>query len=126
MKTNSRNVSLACQYDEIVPGGHGCRNTAIVDRRGKTYCRVHDPDRYLQQARESANRGKAPRPAITIRIDPDVYHKARVAAVQEHKSVGRWIEEAIEERMTATESPPKGGNNGTTGNPHTRGRAERR
>ena len=31
----------------------------------------------------------------SIRIDPDVLHKARIAAVTERKTLGQWLEEAI-------------------------------
>ncbi len=41
---------------------------------------------------------KSSRKAKTIRMDEDVYHQARVAAVISSKSLGQWIEEA---RLTA-------------------------
>ena len=39
------------------------------------------------------------RTAKTIRMRPDVYHRARVAAVVAQKSLGQWIEEAIVEKV---------------------------
>lgn len=39
------------------------------------------------------------KPPTTIRINPDVLHKARVAAVSDKKTLGRWLEEAIEEKI---------------------------
>jgi hypothetical protein len=35
----------------------------------------------------------------TIRMDEDVYHRARVAAVVSRKSLGRWVEEAVLEKL---------------------------
>lgn len=46
------------------------------------------------------------RPNVSIRIDPDMLHKARVAAVTEKKTLGKWLEEAIQEKV--------GGNNVAT------------
>ncbi len=39
------------------------------------------------------------RTAKTIRIYEDAYHQARVAAVTTKKSLGRWLEEAISEKL---------------------------
>ena len=39
------------------------------------------------------------RTAKTIRIHPDAYHQARVAAVTSQKSLGQWLEEAISEKL---------------------------
>ena len=38
-------------------------------------------------------------PNTSIRVDPDILHKARVAAVIQKKTMGRWLEEAIEEKL---------------------------
>jgi predicted HicB family RNase H-like nuclease len=37
-------------------------------------------------------------PVISIRINPDIYHKAKVAAVTGKMTIGRWLEEAINEK----------------------------
>ncbi len=39
------------------------------------------------------------RTAKTIRMNEDVYYQARVAAVTSRKSVGKWLEEAILEKL---------------------------
>ena len=36
-------------------------------------------------------------PNISLRINPDAYHAARIEAVTARKTVGQWIEEAINE-----------------------------
>lgn len=41
------------------------------------------------------------KPAKTIRMNEEVYHEARVAAVMDRKPVGQWIEEAIMEKVEA-------------------------
>ena len=38
-------------------------------------------------------------PNLSIRLDRDVHHKARVAAVSARKTVGQWLGEAIEEKI---------------------------
>ena len=38
-------------------------------------------------------------PNTTIRIDPDILHQARVAAVIHKKTLGRWLGEAILEKI---------------------------
>lgn len=35
------------------------------------------------------------KPNTSIRVDPEVLHKARVAAVTQKKTLGQWLEEAI-------------------------------
>jgi predicted HicB family RNase H-like nuclease len=35
----------------------------------------------------------------SIRIDLDILHKARVAAVTQRKTLGQWLEEAILQRL---------------------------
>ncbi len=39
------------------------------------------------------------KPNTSIRVDLDVLHQARVAAVTEKKTLGRWLEEAIVEKI---------------------------
>ena len=38
-------------------------------------------------------------PNVSIRLNPDVYQLARIAAVTERKAVGKWLEEAILEKL---------------------------
>ena len=46
-----------------------------------------------------AMNGKEERPVSAIRVKPDILHQARVAAVTQRKTLGRWLEEAIEEKL---------------------------
>ncbi|MDD4876954.1 MAG: hypothetical protein PHQ86_07510 [Dehalococcoidales bacterium] len=39
------------------------------------------------------------KPNVSIRIDPEVLHKAKVAAVTSKMTVGTWLEEAIREKI---------------------------
>lgn len=39
------------------------------------------------------------KPNTSIRIDPEALHQARVAAVTARKTLGQWLEEAIEEKI---------------------------
>ena len=39
------------------------------------------------------------KPNTSIRVDPDVLHQARVAAVIQRKTMGKWLEEAILEKI---------------------------
>ena len=39
------------------------------------------------------------KPNVSIRIDPEVLHQAKVAAVTDEKTLGQWLEEAIREKM---------------------------
>ena len=39
------------------------------------------------------------KPNTSIRIDPEVLHQARVAAVTARKTLGRWLEEAIRAKI---------------------------
>jgi len=39
------------------------------------------------------------KPNISIRIDPEVLHEARVAAVTSKRTLGKWLEEAIKEKI---------------------------
>jgi len=38
-------------------------------------------------------------PNISIRINPDAYHVARIAAVTARQTLGQWLEEAIREKL---------------------------
>ena len=38
-------------------------------------------------------------PNTSIRIDPDILHQARIAAVTQKKTLGRWLEEAIIDKL---------------------------
>jgi len=49
------------------------------------------------------------KPPTTIRINPDVLHHARVAAVSSRKTLGQWLEEAIEEKIEREQKPSKEG-----------------
>ena len=42
-------------------------------------------------------------PNTTVRVDPDILHKARVAAVIQKKTMGRWLGEAILEKIERDE-----------------------
>jgi predicted HicB family RNase H-like nuclease len=37
-------------------------------------------------------------PVISIRINPDIYHKAKVTAVTRKMTISHWLEEAINEK----------------------------
>ena len=39
------------------------------------------------------------KPNTSIRIDPEVLHQARVAAVTARTTLGRWLEEAIQAKI---------------------------
>jgi len=39
------------------------------------------------------------KPNQSIRINPDVLHQARVAAVTSKKTLGEWLEDAIMEKL---------------------------
>jgi predicted HicB family RNase H-like nuclease len=38
-------------------------------------------------------------PNTSIRANPEVLHQARVAAITQKKTLGRWLEEAIVEKI---------------------------
>ena len=42
---------------------------------------------------------KEHRPITALRIKPDIFHKARIAAVTQKKTLGLWLEEAILEKI---------------------------
>ena len=44
-------------------------------------------------------RGKGVTPNLSIRMNPDVLHEAKVAAVTRKKTLGQWLEEAIAEKI---------------------------
>ncbi|HEY78045.1 MAG TPA: hypothetical protein G4O09_02920 [Dehalococcoidia bacterium] len=44
-------------------------------------------------------RGEGIRPNLSIRMNPEVLHKARVSAVTRRKTLGQWLEEAIIEKI---------------------------
>lgn len=39
------------------------------------------------------------KPTTSIRVNPAILHKARVAAVTQKKTLGQWLEEAIIEKV---------------------------
>lgn len=39
------------------------------------------------------------KPTTSIRVDPEILHQARVAAVTSKKTLGKWLEEAILEKI---------------------------
>ena len=39
------------------------------------------------------------KPNISIRIDPEVLHLAKIEAVKAKKTLGEWLEEAIQEKI---------------------------
>jgi hypothetical protein len=39
------------------------------------------------------------KPNVSIKIDKDILHKARVATVTARKTLGEWLEEAIKQKI---------------------------
>jgi len=39
------------------------------------------------------------KPNVSIRIDPDVLHQAKIEAVKAKVTLGEWLEQAIKERI---------------------------
>lgn len=39
------------------------------------------------------------KPNVSIRIDPEILHLAKIEAVKAKKTIGQWLEEAIREKM---------------------------
>jgi predicted HicB family RNase H-like nuclease len=39
------------------------------------------------------------KPNVSIRIDPEILHQAKVEAVKAKKTLGEWLEEAILEKI---------------------------
>jgi predicted HicB family RNase H-like nuclease len=50
---------------------------------------------------------KKSKPAVGVRVDPEILHKARVRAVMQRKTLGRWLEEAIIEKLDKEEKSSK-------------------
>ena len=50
-------------------------------------------------------------PNISIRLDREVYRRARIASVVADKTLGQWLAEAIQEKLTREE----GGQDVSTG-----------
>jgi len=50
---------------------------------------------------------KRAKPAVGVRVDPDILHRARVRAVMQKKTLGRWLEEAIIEKLEREEKSNK-------------------
>ena len=48
-------------------------------------------------------------PATSIRIDPEVLHQARIAAVTQKKTMGKWLEEAIRDKLEKTRKAERKG-----------------
>lgn len=48
-------------------------------------------------------------PTTSIRVDPEVLHQARVAAVTQRKTLGQWLEEAIAEKIKNEQKTSKEG-----------------
>ena len=42
-----------------------------------------------------------------IKIDPEALHRARVEALRSRKTVGEWVEEAIDEKIERIEREEK-------------------
>jgi predicted HicB family RNase H-like nuclease len=43
-----------------------------------------------------------------IRINPEIIHKARVAAVTSKKTLGQWLEEAIQQKLETERKGKRG------------------
>ena len=39
------------------------------------------------------------KPTTSVRVDPEILHQARVSAVTSKKTLGKWLEEAILEKI---------------------------
>jgi hypothetical protein len=48
------------------------------------------------------------KPNVSIRIDPEALHRARIDAVRSKKTLGAWLEEAINEKIAKGRSRPAG------------------
>ena len=42
---------------------------------------------------------KGTRPNLSIRLSPEALQRARIAAVTQKKTLGEWLEEAIDEKI---------------------------
>ena len=47
------------------------------------------------------------KPTTSIRVNLDILHQARVAAVMQKKTLGRWLEEAIMEKVDREQKQSK-------------------
>ena len=47
------------------------------------------------------------KPNLSIRIDPEVLHQAKIAAVTAKRTLGEWLEEAIKEKILREEGKAK-------------------
>ena len=54
-------------------------------------------------------RGEGIRPNLSVRMNPEVLHQARVAAVIQKKTMGQWLEEAILEKIEREQKARKEG-----------------
>lgn len=43
------------------------------------------------------------KPTTSVRVDPQVLHQARIAAVTAKKTLGKWLEESILEKIQSQE-----------------------
>ncbi len=50
---------------------------------------------------------KRSKPAVGVRVDPEILHNARVRAVMQKKTLGRWLEEAIIEKLEKEDKSSK-------------------
>ena len=50
-------------------------------------------------------KNRAERAPVGIRIERDLLHQARVAAVTQKKTLGQWLEEAITEKIEREQGP---------------------
>jgi len=51
---------------------------------------------------------KVQRKLVAVRIDPNAWHTARVASVTASKTLGLWLEEAIQEKVRREDSRQEG------------------
>jgi predicted HicB family RNase H-like nuclease len=54
-------------------------------------------------------RGEGIRPNLSVRMNPEVLHQARVAAVIQKKTLGQWLEETILEKIEREQKLSKEG-----------------
>ncbi len=40
-----------------------------------------------------------PKPALSIRMDPEILHFAKIEAVKHKMTIGSWVEEAVKEKI---------------------------
>ena len=50
---------------------------------------------------------KRSKPAVGVRVDPEILHNARVRAVMQKKTLGQWLEEAIIEKLEKEDKSSK-------------------